>query len=395
MTAWLRPAALHNELTITDLTVELIRNPNFATEATGVLDAVIVRVHTDAGITGIGEASSAPQVVRSAIDAPGLFSLSQGIRELLIGRDPLQIGVIWELIYRHTLYPGHRGAYLHALSAIDIALWDILGKATELPIYKLLGGAFQSELRAYASCVMPDSADEVRATAAQAVAAGWPAVKLGWFPYHADAAQDMAFVRAAREGAGSSAELMLDVGSRRTEGSPRQGWDAKTAIQRITSWEEAELLWVEEPLPADDIDGYRRLTDAVTTHIAAGEQETTRFPLFDLMERGGIDIVQCDIARVGGLTEARRVSEAAHDRNRLFAPHCFATDILLAASAHLSAASPTFHYLECPFSGVAHQIPLVHPSIHAVDGIVTVPEGPGLGVELDEDLIASLRIASA
>jgi len=189
---------------------------------------------------------------------------------------------------------------------------------------------------------------------------------------------------------------MLDVGPRwdiTTDGRPAvQLWDAKTAIKRIRSWEKYEPFWVEEPLPADDHDGYRKLTEAVDTYIAAGEQEATRFPLYALMDRGNIDIVQFDVCRVGGLTEARRVAQAAHDRNRLWATHCFSTGIVIVASVHLAAASPTYFYVEYTISEskLAHE--LIYPRLQPRNGIVRVPEGPGLGIELNEELVEKLKI---
>ncbi|MGH2614091.1 MAG: mandelate racemase/muconate lactonizing enzyme family protein [Thermomicrobiales bacterium] len=381
---------------ITDIQVDVLRDPEFAVRGDASLEAVIVRVCTDDGITGIGDASSSPRVVRAVVEAPTFFTLSRSLRELLIGRDPFEIGALWEEMYRLTMYPGRRGAYIHAISAIDVALWDIMGKALGLPVYKLLGGAFQREIRAYASHVMPATPAAVRELAAETVAAGWPALKMGWFPYDTEPARDLAMVQAARDGAGPDARLMLDVGPRwdiTRDGRPAvQLWDAKTAAQRIRAWEPYDPFWIEEPLPPDDLDGYRRLTSSVDAYIAAGEEETTRFGLYDLMDRGGIDVIQCDVSRVGGLSEARRVAQAAHDRNRPFAPHCFSTGIVLAASVHLLAASPTAFYLEYTMSDSVLTQKLVYPRLEASNGFVRVPEAPGLGIELDEELVETIRV---
>jgi L-rhamnonate dehydratase len=390
-----RDYTVPDRMRITDVQVDILRDPAFEVRGDTSLETVVVQIHTDEGITGIGDAASSPRVVRAIVDAPSYFTLSRSIRELLVGRDPREIGALWEEVYRLTMYSGRRGAYVHALSAIDVALWDITGKATGLPVYKLLGGAFQRAIPAYASHVMPSTPGEVRELAAAAVDRGWPALKMGWFPYEADAASDLAFVRAAREGAGD-ATLMLDVGPRwdvTSGGRPAvQLWDAKTAIQRIKRWGEFEPFWIEEPLPPDDVAGYGRLTAAVDTYIAAGEEETTRFGLYDLMDRGGIDVVQFDIAHVGGLTEARRIVQAAYDRNRPVAPHCFSTGIVLAASLHLLAASPNAFYLEYPMSESVLTRELVEPRIEARDGFVHVPETPGLGIELVQEAVAAYRV---
>jgi L-rhamnonate dehydratase len=383
---------------ITDIKVDVLRAPEYQVRADASLESVIVRVYTDEGIMGFGDAGSSPRVVRSIIDAPTYFTLCRSLRELLIGRDPFEISAIWEELYRMTMWAGRRGAYIHAISAIDVALWDIMGKALKQPVYKLLGGAFQRDIRSYASQVMPDTPEEASRLVQNVVEAGWPAVKLGWFPCGADQDLDLAMVKACREGASPSTKLMLDVGPRwdiTTDGRPAvQLWDAKTAIKRIRSWEKYELFWVEEPLPADDLDGYRKLTEAVDTYIAAGEEEVTRFPLYELMDRGNIDVVQFDVSRVGGLTEARRVAQAAHDRNRPWATHCFSTGIVIVASLHLAAASPTYFYVEYTISESTLAQELIYPRLQPKNGLLRVPEGPGLGIELNEELVEKLRIAS-
>lgn len=381
---------------ITDIRVDVVRDPNFVVAGDMSLETVVVRVMTDEGITGIGDTCSSPHITRAIIEAPTYFTLSRSFRELLVGRDPFEIGAIWEEIYRLTHYPGRRGAVIHALGAIDIALWDIMGKATGLPVYKLLGGAFQRDLPAYATQVMPETPEAVRQIAAETVAAGWPALKVGWFPPNTDPASDRALVQAAREGAGPQTRLMLDVGPRwdiTTDGRPAvRLWDSKTAIQRIRDWEAFDPFWIEEPLPPDDVDGYRRLCQAVDTYIAAGEAESTRFALYDLMDRGNIDVVQIDVPRIGGLTEARRVVQAAHDRNKPVATHCFSSGLALAVSTHLLAAAPNAFYLEYPMSGSALMTDLFYPGIEAINGTVRVSERPGLGIEVDEELLARLRV---
>lgn len=380
---------------IVDLHVDIVRHPAFDDGDGLRFEIAIVRVLTDEGIVGIGEASAAPEVVRAIINAPAFAGLAHGIRGVLIGRDPREVVAVWEDLYRLTLYCGHRGAYLHAISAIDIALWDIFGKATGLPVHTLLGGAFHRELPVYKTELMPDTSSEVAAVVERAMSAGWSAIKLGWLPYPSTSARDAERVRAARTAAGQDAKLMIDVGGRweASGGTPRAvaPWDAKTAIRRIREWEDAGLAWVEEPLPADDLDGYRRLSDAALTPIAAGEQETTRFGIHALLD-AGVDVVQCDVARIGGLTEGRRVVQAAADRNRAFAPHCYGSDLQLVASLHLAATAPTLVRVEYP--ATLHGPPLVYPRLTPQGNAITLSDAPGLGVELDEELVEHLSIAA-
>lgn len=384
---------------ITDIKSWIIRSPDFSVRADATLEAAIIRVDTDEGISGFGEVCSSPFLVQAALEAPSWMSLSWGFQDLLVGRDPLDTGAIWEEVYRMTHYPGRRGVVVHALGAVDIALWDICGKATGLPLYQLLGGAFQREIPAYASHVMPASPEEVTELAARTTETGWRAQKFGWFPYDMDASSDLALVKAAREGCGPESRLMLDPGVRwrvTKDGRPATHlWDAKTAIQRIKTWEEFDVFWVEEPLPPDDVAGYCRLTNAVDTYIAAGEQESTRFPLYKLIERGAVDILQVDVGRVGGVTEARRVMQAAHDRNLPLATHCYSTGISLSASAHLLSASPNAFYLEYPMSSSPIMRDLVDVLLEVGDGSVFVQDRPGLGVEIDEELLERLSVREA
>ena len=379
---------------IVDVEAFVLANQEDVTGPDPTHQAVIVRVTTDSGISGYGESSSSPHLVKAAIEAPSFFAISRSMKEIVVGRDPFDHAYIWEDVYRLTSYPGKRGVVIHALSALDIALWDIMGKAIGLPIHKLLGGAFRKRIPAYCSLVMPFDEDGVRSVVGAARAEGWHAIKLGWFPPRSTPAHDRALVAAAREGAGADVRLMLDVGPRwDLAGNDRpavQLWDVKTAIRAIDDWAEYDPFWIEEPLPSDDVDGYRRLCEAVRPYIAAGEQEATRFPLFDLMDRGCIDIVQFDVSRVGGITEARRVVQAAQDRNRPFAPHCYSTGISLAATAHLLAASATPMYLEFTTSDSPLLRDLCSPALDVVDGEVCVPERPGLGIDIDEDMLVAI-----
>lgn len=380
---------------IVDLKVDVIRLPPSAFLPEPGLDVAIVRVLTDDGITGIGEASAAAAVVRAVIDAPAIGTMSHSIRDILVGRDPLEVATIWEDLYRLTIYPGHRGAFLHAMSAIDVALWDILGKRAGLPVYKLLGGAFTTSPRVYVTQLMPSSEAAIRSAAEQATAEGWSAMKFGWLPSGLTEGQTSALIRAARAGAGTPADLMIDVGWawERRNGSLRHvaPWNFRTALSHIQAWQAEGLAWVEEPLPPDDLSGYRRLVGRVTTPVAAGEQETTRFGLIRLIDEACIDVLQPDVGRIGGLTEGRRAAQAAADRNCGLAPHCYGTHLHLIASAHLAASSATCTFCEYPrMLSVAPAI--VHPVPAPHEGVIELSDAPGLGVDLDDDLINSLRV---
>jgi L-alanine-DL-glutamate epimerase-like enolase superfamily enzyme len=235
---------------------------------------------------------------------------------------------------------------------------------------------------------MPDTPDRAERRAAQMRDAGFTALKFGWGPLGQDVTTDCALLAATRRGLGEDADLMVDIGL---------CWDAKTAIARAQRFAEFRLFWMEEPLPPDDIAGYGQLTSAVATPIAAGEEESTTHGFVELMDRGGIDVVQVDVARAGGLTEARRIAHLAHQRNRPCVPHAFSTGVLLAASLHWVASQPNASLIEYTVSESPLAVGLTGTGLlkeppRVQDGFVTVPEAPGLGIELDEELIHRYRI---
>ena len=178
----------------------------------GSQDGVLVRVHTDEGITGLGEIDSSPSVAKAIIDAPPSHKICSGLAALLVGENPLEIGRLWQKMYRGSLYFGRRGAAIHAISGVEIALWDIAGKAAGKPVHALLGGARRKSIKAYASTLMPDTPDEAARVIEAQLKAGFKAVKLGWGPLGQSAALDVALVAAARKAGGPDFDLMLDVG---------------------------------------------------------------------------------------------------------------------------------------------------------------------------------------
>jgi L-alanine-DL-glutamate epimerase-like enolase superfamily enzyme len=371
---------------ITDVEAIVLRRHEPARDISdGTQDTLVVRVSTDAGLTGIGEVDSSPEVVKAAIEAPKSHLTSCGLRQLLVGEDPLDVPRLWDKMYRGSLYFGRRGVGVHAMSGIDIALWDLAGKALGQPAYRLLGGAYRDRVRAYASTLMPDTPTAAGREAEKWAAQGFTAVKLGWGGFGRSLANDVALVEAARAAVGDQVELMFDIGL---------VWDSATAIQQIRQMERFRPYWIEEPLPPDDLRGYRRLADAVDTRIACGEQSVTRWDFEQLMDEGGVDVIQPDIAHAGGLTETRRIAELAALRGVPCVPHAFKTGILKAASLHLLAALPSAPFLEfCVWDSPLAQ-DLVEPRFWIdADGMVAVPQGPGLGITLNESVIERYWIA--
>jgi len=374
---------------ITDVETIIVRLPQIEAKCDGTQDGLLIKIHTDAGLVGIGEVDSSPEVAKAIFDAPFSHTIASGLRALLVGEDPRDVERLWEKMYRGTIYFGRRGAAIHAMSGADIALWDLLGKATGLPVYQLLGGAYRTRLRAYASDLMPPTPEEAERRARQMRDAGFTALKFGWGPLGQDERTDVAQVAAARRGFGDDGDLMVDIGL---------CWDASTAIARCRRLAEFNPYWIEEPLPPDDLGGYGRLADAVDVRIAAGEEESTCWGFTDLIDRGRIDVVQVDVSRAGGLTESRRIAQMAHQRNLPCVPHAFSTGVLLAASMHWVAAIPNgslveYTVAESPLATGLTGTGLLREPLRAVDGWLTVPDAPGLGIALDEDLIARYRVA--
>lgn len=366
---------------ITDVEALLLRQPEVdASRADGSQDALLIRVHTDEGIVGIGEADSLPQVVKAIIDAPPSHKIASGLRALLVGEDPLAISRLWRRMYEGTIYFGRRGAVIHALSGVEIALWDIAGKAAGKPIHALLGGARRDRIKAYASTLMPATPEETRRVVAAQREAGFRAVKLGWGPLGLDAELDVELVRAARETGGEDLELIVDIGL---------GWSSvRDAIERTRRLEEYSPSWIEEPFPPDDYAKYAALVDAVDTPIAAGEEETTVWDFERLIDRGRVAIVQPDVTRAGGINECMRIADLARARGRRCVLHSWSTGVIKAASLNVLAAMDEAEIFEYCVQETALNQRLVTERFPLRDGCVEVPQGPGLGIEIDEDVLA-------
>jgi L-alanine-DL-glutamate epimerase-like enolase superfamily enzyme len=301
----------------------------------------------------------------------------------VLGEDPTEIDRLIHRMYEGTIFFGRQGAVIQALSGVEIALWDILGKATGQPVYKLLGGGFRKQFRAYASILFGEQPAETERIGAQLADQGYRAVKFGWGPMGQSEESDIAHVRAARKGIGPGVELMVDAGL---------CWDTATAIRRARQFEQFDLTWLEEPLHPDNVEGYGRLSAQSPVRIAAGEEICDVAEFRRMMDVGGIDVVQVDVTRVGGLARARRIGWDSAERHRQCVNHSYKTGINIAASLHFLAALPNSHYFEyCVEQGALRQT-LTRQRLPVIDGDIAVPEEPGLGVDLDEAVVARYRV---
>lgn len=331
-----------------------------------------VRLVTDDGLVGYGESYGTPQSVKAMVEE--LFA------PFLLGADPLSGAPLAQMLQRGVGYHGPKGMVFEALSAVDIALWDLRGKALGAPISALLGGAISDTVDCYAASVYLGSVEEAEAQAARFAEAGFDAmkVKVGQGLEH-----DRAVFRAVRRLVGEKTVLMADVNG---------VYDAKTSI-RLGRWlQEDGLYWLEEPVRVEDVAGYAAVTRALDCYVAGSEGEYTRHGFQDLIERGLVDVVQPDVTRCGGVTETWAAAILASAHHRRFSPHCWSSVFGLAASIHLTAAAPTGLTVEYD----AHPNPLkdalVGSQITPTGGRLAVPTGPGLGIEVDEEAFERLTV---
>ena len=370
---------------ITDVKAIILKLPDISSAADGTQDDLILAVETDEGITGYGEVDTAPLVGKAVVESYMSHGTCYGLKEVVIGSDPFDYEQIWNEMWSKTYYYGRSGPVMHVMSGIDMALWDIMGKATGKPVHKLLGGSYTTRVRPYASALMPDSKDEVKRMVEKYASLGYTAIKFGWGPLGYDVKFDLTLIEMARKTAGSYMEIMIDIGKR---------YKLKQAMYVAKALEQLNIFWLEEPLPAEDYRGYKRLTESTTLRIASGEEESGRLAFSRLIQESGVDVIQPDISRCGGLTEAKKIATLAADNNILMVPHAFKTGILVAASIQLIAALPQVPFLEFSVTESAIRKELLMKPFVQKDGFVEVPQKPGLGIEINPEVIKKFAVNS-
>ncbi|MEK3806384.1 mandelate racemase/muconate lactonizing enzyme family protein [Bacillus sp. FSL H8-0547] len=369
---------------ITDIEAIYLHLPEIdALRCDGTQDTLLVRIHTDEGLTGIGEVDSSPQVAKAIIEASASHLISNGLKDIIIGEDPFDREKLWNNMFHGSSYYGRQGAAIHAISGIDMALWDIVGKGAERSTAQMLGGVYRNRVKAYASLVMPETIKEACLLAEKYMGMGYKAIKFGWGPFGEDEYFDVEAVKAIRSVIGERTELMIDIGQR---------WDAKHAIKMARRFEEYGVHWIEEPLAPDDLEGYAMLSAATDIHIAAGENESGRKAFERLMKEGRVDIIQPDLGRCGGLTEGKKIADLAYAEHKKIVPHAFKTGILVAASTHFAASIPNGFLMEYTVSDSPLARTLVQNPVLFKDGYVHLPDRPGLGIEIDPDAEKRFRV---
>jgi D-galactarolactone cycloisomerase len=334
----------------------------------------LIAVSTDEGVTGWGSAFTNDLLVQGALRV---------LEPLYIGENALEPERVCEKLHANTFWMGRGGSITHAISGIDIALWDILGKTTGQPIGRLLGGRYRERVRPYASLLMREPsqlAEHLRAVKET----GFRAFKIGWGPFgRRSDILDEQIVRAAREAVGDEAMLMVDAGA--SDAFWQQGY--KWAIRTADMLAGYGVTWFEEALPPDNLEDYVLLRRYSRIPIAGGEVLTRRQSFLPWLERGALDIIQPDVTKVGGISEERRIAWMAHDHGTRFIPHGWNTALGLAADLHLASASQDTDLVEyltgSPFIDNIVQVPWTLDT----DGMLPVPSGPGLGISLDPDAV--------
>jgi len=379
------PENFTRSMKITQIVCQILRIKNIQAKTASSQDSVLVRVQTDTGLEGIGEADASPEVVKSIVDAPFSHNIACGLREILVGENPLETQRLWQKMYRRTMYFGRTSVGIAAMGAVDMALWDLKGKHYGEPIHRLLGGKQHDKIKAYASILFGRDGRETADIGRRWVKAGYQAVKFGWEPMGQSEAVDIDLVRGAREGLGPDATLLIDAGC---------VWDARTALRRAQAFQEFRIEWLEEPLRQNDVDGYVWLRDRSPVPIASGEGECGREAFRPFIDRHAMDVYQVDLSR-NGFTDAAYVRDRVEEIGARLCNHCYTSPITVAASLHwLSTCRDAFIFEDCvEDSPLRHE--LTKEKVQAVDGWISVPDGPGLGVTLDEDFVSANLVAQS
>ena len=384
---------------ITDLKVYLTR-PKSSTRSW-----LFVEIETDEGITGTGESTNSggggALVLAQTYNMIKNDLEGQDFSEGLIGEDPANIDYIWHKIYRRFGTLGSRGFATTLLSGIDMALWDIKGKAKNKPVFELLGGKKQEEVIPYASLQpvghsFQEYKDSLVAWAEKAKSLGFKAVKSEVTlngPYahsglHEEDDKTTEVVAAVRKALGPEIKLMIDVQYR---------WkNAEEALRTVKDWAEFDIYFLETPVWTDDIKSYARMHDEAPMKIAAGEWLSTRYEFEDLIVNGKIDVAQPDVGRCGGLTESIKIAKFSQEHNRIIVPHCWKTSVSISATAHFAFNTPNCAFIEYLPPQLCVEIlrkELATEGFEYKEGKILPPTKPGLGIELNKDAIKKYQVA--
>lgn len=348
-------------------------------------NALLVEIETDEGIIGWGDCYGPADLAR--------VSVEKLLKSQIVGKDPFDVEVIWEHLYNHVKDYGLSGNTICGISGIDIALWDIIGKACNKPVHKLIGGSFRNQVQAYATGIYFENMDRLVEDAVEEakgyVEQGFKAVKmkigLGSLK------KDLERIESVKDAIGEEVLLMVDA---------NHCYNVPTAITLGRRLEKMDIYWFEEPISPEDVDGYIEVTRTLDIPIAGGENEFTKFSFRDLIVRRAMDIIQPDVCAAGGITECKKIAAMATAHSVPCIPHAWGTAIGLAATLHFLASLPDcppclvpmppwleYEQTYNPFRDDLSVNPIFHNQ-----GVVDIPTGPGLGIEINYDIIEKYRV---
>ena len=335
----------------------------------------LVTVHTDEGLVGLGSVFTNDALVQASLKV---------LEPLYLGENALEPERISEKLHQNMFWLGRGGSITHAISGIDIALWDLLGKTTGQPVGRLLGGRYRERVQPYASLLM-DEPEKLRDHLLSVKAQGFRAFKIGWGPFgRRNQATDEAIVRAAREAVGPDSRLMVDAGGSDAHWTNGYKWALNTS--RMLA--DYDVHWFEEALDPDALEDYVKLREHSPVPISGGEVLTRRQSFQPFLEARAFDIIQPDVTKVGGISEERRIAWMAQEHGIRFIPHGWNTAVGLAADLHLASAFPGTDLVEyLTGSPFIDEITVGGWQLDA-DGMLAIPDSPGLGLELDPDAVA-------
>jgi D-galactarolactone cycloisomerase len=335
----------------------------------------LIAVITDESLMGWGSVFTSESLVRASLSV---------LQPLYVGENALEPERVSEKLHQNTFWLGRGGSITHTISGIDIALWDILGKATGQPAGRLLGGRYRERVRPYASILMREPA-RMESELLPLKAQGFSAFKIGWGPFgRENTSLDEAIVRASRDAVGTNCLLMVDAGASDAFWARDYKWALRTA-EMLAAY---DVAWFEEPLPPDALSDYVALRRAAKVPIAGGEVFTRRQSFQPWLQAGAFDIVQPDATKVGGLSEQRRIAWMAREHGVRFIPHGWNTAIGLACDLQMASASPDTGLVEyLTGSPFIDELAAGGWALGA-DGMLPIPDKPGLGIDIDITALA-------
>lgn len=348
----------------------------------------LARIEADDGTVGWGEAIS--QMREATLATKTL--IDEGFAPLVVGQDPMNVEALWRSMCRHSYWYGVEGIAAFAISAIDNALWDLKGKLLGQPVAKLLGGQLRTEIPAMGSIIFDmDDLDWTLGEFAFMRDQGYRIVKAGWGMtlenvFGQDRTRDLLYLTEVRNAIGDDVSLVVDVpGAQRI-------WDTATAIRRLREWEPFDLRWVEQPLHPAELDGHRRLREAVATPVGTGEDEWSPETYGHVIASGGVDVLQLDPGRCLGLTGCREVIKHVERAGIGYSAHSWSSALNTAASLHFLAISPNADTLDFK----PHESPFQHELVEdpwvQEDGLLTLRPAPGLGVTVRTEAIQKYQL---